>query len=64
MSTSLQQVSWDEEFFTQQPKQHNFQIAIHHEYEHISFQIKYNYHEGNLSLESVFTIMHENDLKY
>ena len=34
ISTLLQQVSWNEEFFTQQPKQHIFQIATHNEHEH------------------------------
>jgi len=36
MSTLLQQISWNEEFFTQQPKQHNIQIATHHDHEHLA----------------------------
>ena len=35
ISTLLQQIPWNEEFFTQQPNQHNLQIAIYHEYEHL-----------------------------
>ena len=35
ISTLLQQLPWNDEFFTQQPKQHNFQIVTHHDHEHL-----------------------------